>query len=493
MLTLHFSIAPPYWASPLFRLTVGLALLVLLVASYATIVLRAKLVRRRLERVVSERTEALHSANVRLTDQTIELEKRGHEIEEKNTALAHHRDNLEELVAERTRELGLAKEKAEESDRLKSIFLANMSHEIRTPLNAIIGFSEVLKMEKSMVSEHAALLHSIVLNGEILLRLINDIIDLSIIEAGELTIAPATFAVVPFIREIGSSFEKIVKSAHGDAIQFELRIALPDEQLILSSDPARIRQILSNFISNASKFTDTGSITLEVSIVAEALHLAVRDTGCGISRENLTHIFERFFKVQEILRPSEQGTGLGLAISTQIAGLLNGRIWAESVEGEGSTFVLSLPLAEVDHAGRIAEAATEPANEKLETIDWRSCTFLLADDTASNLKVVQLLLKRTGAHIVTARTGLEAVAAVRKDPTRYDLLLLDVEMPGLSGLEALREIRRFAHDIPAIAQTAHAMPHHRDEFISHGFSACLSKPITQNNLLRTIEAVLGES
>jgi signal transduction histidine kinase/ligand-binding sensor domain-containing protein/CheY-like chemotaxis protein len=488
--SLAFAIAAPFWQTGAFRAAVVLSALAIIFGIYSALHLRARREKRHLEQVVAARTRELQQANGLL-----QLQK--DEIEQSRQVVLRSRDELEELVLERTRELEQAKNRAEESDQLKSAFLANMSHEIRTPLNAIIGFSELLESEEALRQNYGEYLRTIVRNGELLLRLVSDILELSIIESGQLPLAPETLSVRRFLETSVPEFEAMVRQHAPADVRFAFSDRLPSDRLELRTDPLRLRQILTNFLSNACKFTRAGMITLDVAAQEDAVIFAVHDTGPGIAEQHLAHIFDRFYKIQELYRPTPQGTGLGLAICLHLASLLGGRVWARSTLGEGSRFYLSLPLATAredafgDRSTPVISGSLEPGGSTaFEFPDWRDRTFLIADDVESNARLLALHLAPTGVNLIFAEDGPRAVELAQAHHPHLDLVLLDIEMPGFSGIEALRRIRHFAPRLPAVAQTAHAQSHRLRMFEAEGFAACLAKPLRRRKVLEQLDRLL---
>lgn len=400
------------------------------------------------------------------------------------------------------RELIESKEKAETSDKLKSAFLANMSHEIRTPLNAIVGFSRIIS-ESDNAEERREYYEIVDANNERLLQLINEILDLSKIESGivEFTYGPVRL-------------HTLCKEIH-DAHVFrcpqrvELRFDSPDEALSIHSDKNRIFQVFSNLIGNAFKFTTEGSVSYGYKQEGERVVFYVKDTGLGIEPEKLGRVFQRFAKLNNFA----QGTGLGLSICKTIIERLGGEIAVSSEVGTGTTFTFWLPLenviqdtetgtnshlpgeavgtqpSEVLPGKEDTPCPKEETTEKEEDLrataaGTEKATILIAEDTDSNFDLLNAILGRK-YHLVRARDGMEAVTMY--DEVNPDLILMDIKMPNLDGLEATRIIRQLSAEVPIIAQSAYAYEHDRNAAEEAGCNDFISKPIAQEKLKEKIK------
>ena len=388
------------------------------------------------------------------------------------------------------RELIESKEKAETSDKLKSAFLANMSHEIRTPLNAIVGFSRIIS-ESDNAEERREYYEIVDANNERLLQLINEILDLSKIESGivEFTYGPVRLHTL--CKEIHDAH--VFRCPQG----VELRFDSPDEALSIHSDKNRIFQVFSNLIGNAFKFTTEGSVSYGYKQEGERVVFYVKDTGLGIEPEKLGRVFQRFAKLNNFA----QGTGLGLSICKTIIERLGGEIAVSSEVGTGTTFTFWLPLENViqdtetgtnSHLpGEPSEVlpAKEETTEKEEDLrataaGTEKATILIAEDTDSNFDLLNAILGRK-YHLVRARDGMEAVTMY--DEVNPDLILMDIKMPNLDGLEATRIIRQLSAEVPIIAQSAYAYEHDRNAAEEAGCNDFISKPIAQEKLKEKIK------
>lgn len=400
------------------------------------------------------------------------------------------------------RELIESKEKAETSDKLKSAFLANMSHEIRTPLNAIVGFSRIIS-ESDNAEERREYYEIVDANNERLLQLINEILDLSKIESGivEFTYGPVRLHTL--CKEIHDAH--VFRCPQG----VELRFDSPDEALSIHSDKNRIFQVFSNLIGNAFKFTTEGSVSYGYKQEGERVVFYVKDTGLGIEPEKLGRVFQRFAKLNNFA----QGTGLGLSICKTIIERLGGEIAVSSEVGTGTTFTFWLPLenviqdtetgtnshlpgeavgtqpSEVLPGKEDTPCPKEETTEKEEDLrataaGTEKATILIAEDTDSNFDLLNAILGRK-YRLVRARDGMEAVTMY--DEVNPDLILMDIKMPNLDGLEATRIIRQLSAEVPIIAQSAYAYEHDRNAAEEAGCNDFISKPIAQEKLKEKIK------
>lgn len=367
-----------------------------------------------------------------------------------------------------------AKQRAEEADRLKSAFLANMSHEIRTPLNAIVGFSSILE-DAENEEEKKEYVACIQRNTDLLLQLITDILDLSKIEAGMVEVQHDRVDVNALCGEIIRVF-KLKTSLN---VHLLLDNGLPE--CVILSDKIRLTQVLSNFISNALKFTNRGCIMVGYNIQRDLIEFYVQDTGIGISPENIDKIFDRFTKLNEFVN----GTGLGLAICKSIVEKLGGRIGVESKEGIGSRFWFSLPYD--PQCVLLENNAMEQENKVVHLAKGKMATLLIAEDNESNFILLNSILKKS-YKIFRARNGYEAVQLFTSQSP--DLVLMDVKMPGMDGLTAAGKIRQINPEIPVIALTAFAFESDREKIMEAGCNDYLVKPVRPELLNRTIEKYL---
>ncbi len=385
----------------------------------------------------------------------------------------------EQRQAYETQVLKLEKETADHANRAKSNFLANMSHEIRTPMNAIIGMDEMILREArdAKITRYALNIKSA---GNTLLSIINDILDLSKIESGRMELVPVEYEFSSVLNDV---VNMTMNKAREKGLSYDLR-ADPDIPSVLRGDEIRVRQIMLNIINNAIKYTEAGGITADVSFdrATDVLRFRVADTGIGIRAEDMEKLFKSFQRLDETKNRNIEGTGLGLNIARQLAEMMGGRIRAESEYGAGSVFTAELKQEVVNGAG-IGNFTESLARSQDQREDYRpslvapKARLLIVDDNEMNLEVITELLLSTRVGVTTASSGAECLDRLREG--KYDLVLLDQMMPGMSGTQTLGEIRKahLADATPVIALTADAIVGAKESYLREGFTDYLSKPI----------------
>lgn len=446
------------------------------------------------------------------------------ELRLRNEALEDSRRRVEEQAAElkeKSEQLNAARLTAELASRTKSAFLANMSHEIRTPMTAILGFADLLLEDESqrVRFDRRAALETIKRNGEHLLALINDVLDVSKIEAERLTTerlacSPARIA------------DDVVSLMNARAIEKRLILRTAFTSKVpasVVSDPTRLKQILFNLVSNAIKFTEAGEVRVEVAAEPQAeggarLTFRVVDTGIGMDAAQIDKVFEPFAQADSSTSRRYGGTGLGLAITRSLARLLDGDVTAESAPGRGSTFTATVAVeTSADAVWEDAHVVAPPAAEREvaacrtppNAITLPPCHVLLAEDGPDNQRLISFLLQRAGARVLIAADGHSAVRKARAstvgdgdarqgdsegcgaDESPVDIVLMDMQMPGIDGFEATRRLRAGGFTRPIVALTAHAMTGIREECLAAGCDDYVSKPVDAQQLLKTMVRWLG--
>jgi CheY-like chemotaxis protein/two-component sensor histidine kinase len=383
-----------------------------------------------------------------------------------------------------------AKNKAEQANRLRGEFLANMSHEIRTPMNGILGMTELAMStnDTQVQKEYLSLARD---SASHLLHIINQILDFSKIEAGALELEQLTVCPAQLIRHTARSIEQLAQ-AKGIDLQVENDPALPD---LAWMDPVRVRQVLTNLIGNAIKFTEDGKVTVrsKVQATAEAdtvrLEISVADTGIGFDATRTDALFSPFTQADGSITRSYGGTGLGLAITRSLVQLMGGDVDATSEQGRGACFTISFPVKCVTLAATQADATLVDADESEPRSSTKPLSVLLVEDHEINRKLAQIMLQRMGHAFVTANDGQQALDCLDKEP--FDVVLLDVMMPVMDGITALkawreREVARQLPRTTVLMVTAHAMTGDRERFIAAGADGYVSKPMSEAALRKEI-------
>ncbi|MGW8314479.1 MAG: PAS domain S-box protein [Bacteroidales bacterium] len=378
------------------------------------------------------------------------------------------------------RKLLEAKYKAEESDRLKTAFLSNMSHEIRTPMNAIVGFSDLLSDESIKAEDRRDFIAQINQGADDLMRLIDDIIDIAKIEAGQVNVHISECLIRDLFKELHLMFIQNMKRLGKENVEVRVQWDWPTDELAIYTDPFRLKQILVNLLSNAAKFTEEGEIVLGIKEDKQGILFSVKDTGIGIREDKQKVIFDRFMQGHETKTKLYGGTGLGLAISKNLAEILGGEIGVESVSGTGSTFWFIIPRNEVPLKH---EAALRRPRSDIRS--WEGKQILIAEDDHSNYYFLFEAIKDTGVKVIWAKDGEETLEMFRENPD-LDLVLMDIHMPLMNGYECARIIKEERPELPVIAQTAYAMSGEREVSREAGCNDYLSKPIKVSELLDTL-------
>lgn len=458
-------------------ITLGLITLMLVVIFILFINIKQ---RKKAEKLVVQKLGEIQDKNSR-------LEKANNLVGEMNTKL----ESVNKHLVDTNRDLSVAKRKSEDADRLKSAFLSNMSHEIRTPLNSIVGFSSLLSVRDNTDEEQERFIKLINSNSEQLLRLINDILDLSRTEAGEISINEELFPVKELLVEIANNFQHNSKNTEVNIRISEFSLNQP---LIIKSDPVRFRQILNNLINNALKFTDKGFIEFGFTLnSSKEATFFVKDTGIGIHPEDQLNVFERFWKRADGKSKIYGGTGLGLAISKKLCEKLGGKIWLESEIGKGTTFYFTHPLflknsISFNPPKKTSSTSSSSTNTK---IIGNGKTIAIAEDEIDNLNLLKQLLAKYEFNVLSFRNGKELVDYFEFDQELViELILMDIKMPVMDGIKAAELVKKRKPSIPIVAQTAYALSEDLSKINSTNFDDFITKPINQKLLLEKIRKFL---
>ncbi len=484
--SIKINISPPFRRTLSFYLLLASVLTIIVLSILKVRVTNLKKQAKILEETVALRTKQLSEVNNELVEKNEEINTQNEtlELQKQQTEIAYakleeYKQNLEIIVKDRTKELIKAKEKAEQSDKLKSAFLANMSHEIRTPMNSIIGFSQLLTAEE----DKETLKHFIKIinrSSESLMVLINDILDISKINSDQLEIYKANFEVYPVCEELLQYYK--LKNENGIEIILQ---NTPEDTLVLNTDIVRFKQVFTNLINNALKFTKKGHVKFGYQIEQKIPVFYVEDTGIGIAPQYTESIFNYFEKIEDNKETLYRGTGIGLSLSKKLVELMHGKIWLESTPGKGSTFYFTIP----DFS--IPSFIQPEASKEQQTPTNLNFDIVIAEDEEFNYLFLKTLLQKINAKIIYwARNGSQIVDFMKEVKHSEKLIILmDIKMPIKSGVEAAHEIRQFNSDIPIVAVTAFATPSDKNRILEQDFDAYITKPIIKEELYKTLSDI----
>ena len=443
-------------------------------AEEALIVANKELIYQNLEK--EKRADELLIANKELAFQNQEKEKRATELVIANTELLFQNEEKEK----RATELMRAREKAEESDNLKSAFLNNLSHEIRTPMNQILGFASFLKDPDLTEMTRDEYINIINDQSHQLLHIIGDVVEISEISTGQADLKPVTFNLGVMMDELYATFKP---KAELRKLQFSLNKNIPDNEIVICGDQVKLKHIFSHLIENAIKFTDEGSVNIEYSRDGDNLIVAVKDTGIGIEEQEKNLIFDKFRQIEVNLARKYGGLGLGLSISNAYIRMMAGMIKVESKPGEGSTFIVVIPYVPATLVPDIM--GNEMKTPVFSRPNWKNKTLLIAEDEESNVLFLKAVLRSTGLNLLYAVNGLEAVEQCKQHP-EISVVLMDIKMPRMDGMDATKIIKSFRADLPVIATTAFALTSEKKFFLGSGCDDYLPKPLKREDLISMI-------
>jgi CheY-like chemotaxis protein len=382
-------------------------------------------------------------------------------------------------------ELIKLREDVKKSDRMTKAFLSNITHSIRTPLSAIMGFTDMITQGELDQDEILAFSDILQYNADKLNKVISDTLDVASVEAGALVIKPEPIDIKAFIIEEVKAYSNRVFVS--DKAHLEIKTELPEEDLTFEVDHVRLKQVLSNLIGNALQYTEVGEITVGLRIDnKKSVLLYVKDTGSGLDAEKLEIIFERFKLGTSAVDDINSGLGLGLTICKELVNQMGGEIWVESKAGEGSKFSFTLPTGEVDDAP--AAEVTHNANYTWKD-EWAGKKIILADDVIYAHQFIKALLKKKDIEVISAIDGEEAINLADRHQDAA-LILMDIQMPRVGGVEAMERVKEKYPEMPIIAYTAYAMSGDSELYLARGFNDYLSKPLETPELLRVFNKFL---
>jgi two-component system CheB/CheR fusion protein len=377
-----------------------------------------------------------------------------------------------------------AKDQAEESDRLKSAFLANMSHEIRTPMNSIIGFSDLLNedyIEKSIKENYLNIIQNA---GNDLLKLIDDIIDIAKIEAGQIQLKAENFSLKKMVSELYILYKRNPNLMANNVTLSLIEYDFNCDNIF--ADELRLKQIIINLLNNAIKFTHEGEITFGYYLDGAFIQFFVKDSGIGLTKEQIKIVWERFRQADNSTTKKYGGAGLGLSISDGIVKLFGGKIWAESELCKGTTFYFTIPYIQSNkNLINLEELPTKV------TYNWEKKTILIAEDVDLNYQLIEKLLDDTNVDIIRAKNGIEAIKLYKQHKNIIDVILMDIQMPDMNGYDATKKIKKINKDVPIIAQTAYVMNDEIKKCYEVGCSDIIKKPIIKRNMVETINKFIN--
>ncbi|HLO57440.1 MAG TPA: response regulator [Bacteroidales bacterium] len=385
------------------------------------------------------------------------------------------------------KELIRSRDKAEESEKLKNTLLTNISHDIRTPMNSIIGFSELLNIGNLPYDKRVEYVRTIKNQGILLLKMIDDVVELTRMETGKITIRKSPCNLELLMKELLSSFNQYKAAQNKEHL--DIRITYPEiKGITIYTDPGRLQQLIWSLISNSVKFTEKGGIEIGYKPISEQrIEFYVKDTGIGLSRDLQKKLFSR--SSEEEVNGKSEGSGLGLNIAKNLIRLMGGKIWVESELGQGSTFFFTIPFEAVPESYHVLAPEEEYV---IPSYMWKDKVILVAEDDEINFKFLEAVLHDTSAQVLLARNGMEAVELCRTI-NKIDLILMDIKMPEMDGFEATKMIRQFNRKVPIIAQTAFVMQDDLVKCQKLGCNDYITKPIDIKEFFEKVDGFLKES
>lgn len=408
--------------------------------------------------------------------------------------LFHEKSILDLITITKTqKELEKAKKEAEESERLKSAFLSNISHEIRTPINAIVGFSNLLSDKDIKPEQHIGFIGHISDNSQKLLKLINNLIDVSKMEVNQLSIRKEEFVLNPVIEDLFKVHK--IKQTNNKELEIKLILPLNSDCLTLYSDKNKVIQVFDNLIDNAIKFTSGGLIEIGYFLENKSTPVFyIKDTGVGISTTKQDIIFDMFRQGENSSTRKFEGSGIGLTLCKKLIQLLDGEIWFDSKEGIGSNFYFKLHSSGRSNLKLINDSTDQYKfrSEKsgIKLIEYSNRNILIAEDVKSNFNYLNAIIELTNANVIWARNGKDAIDICKANEPQIDLVFMDIRMPKINGLEAIKQIKKANNNIPVVVQTAFTFNNEKEECLNAGADEFISKPIDPQILIEILQKFL---
>ncbi len=381
-------------------------------------------------------------------------------------------------------EIAKAKDKAEQSDKIKTAFLTNLSYEIRNPMNTIIGFTELMNIAETSDEKKKEYSSLIIRRSRELLTLVDDIIELAKFDSGNISLSKTEFNLHKLLLETQDFFNKEKKNLNKDGIIVALDDFKSDASQILYSDAGRLQELLTILLNNALKYTEKGMVQFGYEITDKFVTIYVKDTGIGISKEEIKNIFQRFRQVEYTSTRKVPGAGLGLALAKSIVDLLGGKIWVESEQGNGATFSFTIPFVKPEKVLGESKDKKDHTNK----YNWKNKVVLVVEDEEVNFKFIEAILSDTQAQLLHAHNGKQAIELCQSIH-KIDLILMDIRMPEMNGYDALKEIKKMKN-IPVVAQSAFAMSDIKNNSLNMGFDDYITKPIDIKSFLSKINRYL---
>lgn len=469
-LTLEIIILPPWWKTIWFKV-----LLFSLVLSLIGFYLYYRTKRLQIQKKILEKEVKMRTSQ--LSEITVVLEEKQEEIMAQNEELELHKAKLEQMVQERTADLEKALKKAEESDRLKTAFLANMSHEIRTPMNSIVGFSGLLGSRDYTDAEKDEFISIIYGNCETLQVLIDDIIEVSLIESDQVVIHKTLFDIIPLMKELESYYR--MKNEKNLDITFVNKNE--ENSVWIYSDPVRFRQIITNLVDNSVKYTESGYIYFGFNLFNRLIEVKIEDSGIGIPTDELKNVFNHFYKVETANTKLYRGAGIGLSICQKLVRMLDGTIRIESEVGKGTSVIFTLPYEQKQEINRDLNIKPREIKGNIGEL-----SILIVEDEEFNFYLLKKIIEKSGPSIKWAKNGKEAVEMIQNN-FKPDMILMDIKMPVMNGVEATKIIRPIIPDVPIIAVTAYTSAADKEKYENAGFDTYITKPIDPNGFIKMLE------